>query len=145
MKTPDPDRLVDLCKPESKSEADIIVAMLKDEGIPAIGPGTVPDPFGGALDVLIPHKVQVKACDLEEARLFLEQRKDEASAIDWDAVEWAAEDDPERVNAELPNSLIDTGLFVRVIAFLMILVLLGFLLTSVLTPGSGNGVVPGSP
>ncbi|MFG0305038.1 MAG: putative signal transducing protein [Phycisphaerales bacterium JB040] len=143
----DPDSLVELCRARSESEASIIAAVLRDEGIPAQASDAGADVFGGAMDAIIPRRVRVRRADLDRARAVLEQRAAESGDIDWDDVDWAAEDDPEREDpsAEPIRTAVDRALLVRVTAFLLIVVILLFLLTSIFSPGGTDGVVPGGP
>lgn len=146
MRTPDPDALVDLCRPGSESESQIIVAVLKDEGIPATAGNLGADVFGGAMDAIIPRRVQVRRADLEHARLYLEHNTDLARQIDWDDVEWAETDpdDPYGVDADGVTPMIDKGLFFRIALVLAILLALAFLFSTFVKPGSTpNGVSPG--
>jgi|GEM_PF-2633957 len=143
----DPDTLVELCRARSESEAAVIAAVLRDEGIPAQSSDGGADVFGGAMDVIIPRRVRVRRADLERARALLEDRAAEAGDIDWDDVDWAAEDDPDREDpsAEPVRTSVDRALLIRVTAFLLIVVILLFLFTSVFSPDSTDGVVPGGP
>jgi len=146
VKTPDPDALVDLCRPRSEHEAGIIVAVLKDEGIPATAANLGADVFGGAMDAIIPRRVQVRRADLEHARVFLEHNHELAREIDWDEVEWAETDpdDPFGVDAEGITPMIDKGLFFRIALVLAILLALAFLFsTFVKSGGPPNGISPG--
>lgn len=146
MRTPDPDALVDLCRPGSESESQIIVAVLRDEGIPATAANLGADVFGGAMDAIIPRRVQVRRADLEHARLFLEHNHDLAQELNWDDVEWAETDpdDPYGVDAEGHAPMIDKSLFLRVTIFLAILLALAFLFSTFINPGgSPSGISPG--
>ncbi|MFT5423755.1 MAG: hypothetical protein ACI89L_001544 [Phycisphaerales bacterium] len=147
MRTPDPDALVDLCRPGSESESQIIVAVLRDEGIPATAGNLGADVFGGAMDFVIPRRVQVRRADLEHAKLYLEHNHDLAQQIDWDEVEWTQTDpeDPYSVDSEGMTPMIDKGRFFRIaLVAVAILLALVFLFSTFVGPSNTpNGISPG--
>lgn len=147
MKPKDPDALVELCKASSESEAAIIVAVLRDEGIPATAQNHGADVFGGAMDLIVPRRVQVRRADLHDARTFLEANSDLAETIDWDDVDWAAVDHPDRETLDVPpvTTSIDKGLLIKIGAAVMIVVIVLFLITTALQSGSTDGIVPTAP
>ena len=139
--------MVQLCEAGSEHEAAIIVALLRDEGIPASGQNHGADVFGGEMDVIVPRRVRVRRQDLDAARTLLRESEELAGRIDWDAVDWLAEDDPDRIDpdAEPVVTADGTGLLVKITAFILILIVLMYLASRVFTPTASDGLIPGGP
>ena len=83
-------RLETLLVATSEFAANAVVIVLNDAGIEARAFGTIQGGLGLALGADPSHwgtPVQVRSCDLEQARKVLDQARQDSIDIDWDTVD----------------------------------------------------------